>query len=162
MMRFTIVGQTDTDQTETISFVGPPHGLKALAACCAQGTTAISEILIRLGFYDIDLSRRVREQLSVFREHNTEDDSTWIEEKIASDADYELPIVVLSESTRRLSLQPGKLGMIVFNLPARRIVQVQNSYANLERSDRGRVRRDGKPTTTFYNYALPAEWTIVP
>lgn len=162
MMRFTIVGQTDIDQTETISFVGPPHGLKALAACCAQGTVAIAEILVKLGFYDIDLSRRLREQLAVFREHNTEEDSAWIEEKISTDQHYDLPIVVLSESTRRLSLQPSKLGLIVFNLPARRIVQVQNSYANLERSDRGRVRRDGKPTTTYYSYALPAEWTIVP
>lgn len=157
MMRFTII-----DLSETMSFVGPPHALKALAACCAQGTTTIPEIITKLGFYDIDFSRQLREQLSVFREHNTELDSTWIEEKIATDPSYESLLVVGSEATRRVSLQPGKLGLVVFNIPAKRIVQIQNSYANLERSDRGRVRRDGKPTTTYYNYALPADWTIVP
>lgn len=157
MMRFTII-----DLSETMSFVGPPHALKALAACCAQGVATISEIITKLGFYDIDLSRRLREQLTVFREHNTEIDAAWIEAKVATDPSYETLLMVGSEATRRVSLQPGKLGLIVFNIPAKRIVQIQNSYANLERSDRGRVRRDGKPTTTYYNYALPADWTIVP
>ena len=71
-------------------------------------------------------------------------------------------IAVLDEQTRRASLEPARLGLVVFNLPARRIVQIQNSYANLERSDRGRVRRNGQPVQTCYSYTLPDEWSIVP
>jgi hypothetical protein len=86
----------------------------------------------------------------------------WIEERVSTDPDYADLLMVVSESTRQVSLQPGSLGLVVFNLPARRIVQIANSYANLERADRGRVRRDGKATSTFYSYALPDDWTIVP
>lgn len=157
MMRFTII-----DHEETMTFLGPPHALKAIAACCAQGTATNAEMITKLGFYDIDLSRRLREQLAVFREHNTETDVEWIEERVRTDPDYADLLMVVSEPTRRVSLQPGSLGLIVFNLPARRIVQIANSYANLERADRGRVRRDGKATSTFYSYALPDDWTIVP
>ena len=46
--------------------------------------------------------------------------------------------------------------------PQNLLDQVQNTYANLQRSDRGRVRRDGKATQTFYSYTLPSDWSIVP
>jgi hypothetical protein len=59
-------------------------------------------------------------------------------------------------------LEPVRYGLVVFNLIARRIVQVQNSYANLERSDRGRIRVEGKPVRRLYQYSLPEEWSIVP
>lgn len=156
-MRFTII-----DQNDTISFVAPPHALKAIAACCANGAATIGETLAGLAPYDAELSRALRDQLSVFREHNTRDDARWIAQRLADEANYEGVVVVLDEQTRRTSLEPARLGLVVFNLPARRIVQVQNSYANLERSDRGRVRRKGKPVQTFYSYTLPDDWSIVP
>jgi hypothetical protein len=59
-------------------------------------------------------------------------------------------------------LEPRRLGVIIFNLKARRIVQVQNSYSELLRSDRGRVRVDGRPTRQIYRYSLPEEWAILP
>jgi hypothetical protein len=57
---------------------------------------------------------------------------------------------------------PGDLGLVLFNIPSKRIVQIENHYANLERSDRGRIRRNGQPTRALYRYALPDEWQIVP
>jgi hypothetical protein len=157
MMRFTII-----DQQDTISFIAPPHALKAITACCANGAEATGDILAGLAPYDAELSRRLRDQLAVFREHNTREDARWIAERLDEESGYEPVIAVIDEQTRRASLEPARLGLVVFNLPARRIVQVQNSYANLERSDRGRVRRKGKPVATFYSYTLPEDWSIVP
>jgi hypothetical protein len=52
--------------------------------------------------------------------------------------------------------------LVVFNLKERRIIQVQNSYANLERRDRGRIRIDGEPTGMLFQYELPSDWMLVP
>jgi hypothetical protein len=69
---------------------------------------------------------------------------------------------VVDEATRRRSLEPGLGGLVVYNLRAKRIIQVQNSYADLQRKDRGRLRRDGRPVRAYYWYELPADWSIVP
>jgi hypothetical protein len=157
MMRFTIV-----DDRSTTSFLAPPHVLKAITACCARGVSTVREILSMLAEYDAILANEIKDQLSVFREHNTSSDTSWIQARFDQALDEAGPFDVLDERTRRVSLEPTRLGLVVFNLPARRIVQVQNTYANLQRSDRGRVRRNGKPTQTFYSYTLPADWSIVP
>ena|SRR5829696_1657963 len=157
MMRFTIV-----DDRSTTSFLAPPHVLKAITACCARGVSSVREVLSMLAEYDAILANEIKDQLSVFREHNTSSDTAWIQARFDQELDEAGPFDVLDERTRRVSLEPTRLGLVVFNLPARRIVQVQNTYANLQRSDRGRVRRNGKPTQTFYSYTLPADWSIVP
>jgi hypothetical protein len=157
MMRFTIV-----DDRSTTSFLAPPHVLKAITACCARGVSTVREVLSMLAEYDAILANEIRDQLSVFREHNTSSDTGWIQARFDQALDEAGPFDVLDERTRRVSLEPTRLGLVVFNLPARRIVQVQNTYANLQRSDRGRVRRNGNPTQTFYSYTLPADWSIVP
>ena len=157
MMRFTIV-----DDRSTTSFLAPPHVLKAITACCARGVSNVREVLSMLAEYDAILANEIKDQLSVFREHNTSNDTGWIQARFDQALDEAGPFDVLDERTRRVSLEPTRLGLVVFNLPARRIVQVQNTYANLQRSDRGRVRRNGKPTQTFYSYTLPADWSIVP
>jgi hypothetical protein len=59
-------------------------------------------------------------------------------------------------------LQPVKVGLIIFNLRAKRIVQVQNSYGVLHRSDRGRYFENGQPTDRLYFYRLPSDWSLVP
>ena len=157
MMRFTIV-----DDRSTTSFLAPPHVLKAITACCARGVSSVRGVLSMLAEYDAILANEIKDQLSVFREHNTSNDTGWIQARFDQELDEAGPFDVLDEHTRRVSLEPTRLGLVVFNLPARRIVQVQNTYANLQRSDRGRVRRNGKPTQTFYSYTLPADWSIVP
>jgi|GEM_PF-183653 len=69
---------------------------------------------------------------------------------------------VIDETTRNESLQPVKVGLIIFNLRAKRIVQVQNSYGVLHRSDRGRYFENGQPTDRLYFYRLPVDWSLVP
>ncbi len=69
---------------------------------------------------------------------------------------------VLNSITRQESLEPVGIGLVIFNLPARRIVQVQNSYGVLKRSDRGRYFENGQPTERLYFYRLPNEWSLLP
>src|SRR5262245_18072021 len=64
MMRFTIV-----DHLGTISFPGPPHALKALAASCSAGAGDHRALLDSLAHYDADLSAFVLNGLAVFDEH---------------------------------------------------------------------------------------------
>jgi hypothetical protein len=52
--------------------------------------------------------------------------------------------------------------LVVFNLKERRIIQVQNNYADLRRKDRGRIRVDGEPTDLMFQYELPGEWALLP
>ncbi len=156
-IRFTVI-----DATCTTTFLAPPHCLKAFAATCALGVETTPELLAGLARYDPDVSRRLRDQLGIFHEHNVAGETSWITTQLAEDPDHPFPVVVLDEPTRGLSQRPGPYGLIVLNLPAKRIVQIQNTYANLERSDRGRLRRNGQPARTLYHYTLPDEWTIVP
>jgi len=157
MMRFTII-----DSTATTTFLAPPHALKAIAACCAGGAATMSQLISALAPYDNELSTTLRDQLAIFLEHNVPGETTWVTDRLRDDADYKEPVVVFDEPTRLLSLRPGPLGVVVFNIPARRIVQIQNTYADLERSDRGRVRRNGHPIPEYYRYTLPDDWSIVP
>lgn len=69
---------------------------------------------------------------------------------------------VLDDETRRESLEPVSIGLVIFNLPAKRIIQVQNSYGVLKRSDRGRYFQDGQPTERLYFYRLPNDWSLLP
>ncbi|MEA2586920.1 MAG: hypothetical protein QOF33_5005, partial [Thermomicrobiales bacterium] len=156
MMRFTVV-----DRAGTISFPGPPHGLKALAAGCSAGAADHRVLIETLARYDAELSTFVLNGLAMFDEHvavgNPESVRTWLDRADGTDR---RPLRVVDEATRRVSLQPGRLGVVIFNLAARRIVQVQNSYAELLRADRGRVRVDGRPTGRIYRYSLPSDWLI--
>jgi hypothetical protein len=158
MMRFTVV-----DPAGAVSFVAPPHALKALAASCSRGVVDHRDLIALMGEYDPLLSRQVLKGLRVFDEHNTERDSRAVRQWL-TDAEPAAspPFRVVDELTRNASLQPVRYGLVVFNLTARRIVQVQNSYADLHRSDRGRIWVHGEPTRQLYRYELPEEWTIVP
>lgn len=158
MMRFTIV-----DHAGTISFPGPPHALKALAAGCSAGVVDHRSLLESLATYDAALSALVLDGLAVFDEHVISSNPESVRIWLANSADKdERPIRVVDDITRRVSLEPRRLGVVIFNLAARRIVQVQNSYAELLRADRGRVRVDGRPTGRIYRYSLPNEWSILP
>lgn len=158
MMRFTIV-----DGQGTISFPGPPHGLKALAAGCSAGAADHRSLLESLSVYDADLATFVLDGLAIFDEHvaatNADSVRRWLDDSPDS---RERPLRVVDEATRRVSLEPRRLGVVIFNLAARRIVQIQNSYAELLRADRGRVRVDGRPTRRIFRYSLPSDWLILP
>ena len=157
-MRFTVV-----DGTGTVSFVGPCHALKMIAAACSRCPRDHRELLEFTAEYDARLSRDVLAGLAVFDEHNVPGNVDAIRAQLSTNGAVDVPpFRVLDELTRQRSLDPVRAGLVVFNLPAQRIVQVQNSYADLGRQGRGRIRRDGRPTRRLYHYELPGDWSIVP
>ncbi|MBX6342093.1 MAG: hypothetical protein IRY97_06520, partial [Thermomicrobiaceae bacterium] len=113
--------------------------------------------------YDSEFIDTVRYGLAIFDEHNTQDDARAFRSILDTTPSRELPpFRVLDAATKAASLEPAGTGLLLFNLEARRIVQVQNSYAQLLRQDRGRIRRNGQPTRILYHYRLPDDWSIVP
>lgn len=151
------------DQRGTVSFLAPPHGLKVLAASITQGATDGGELLAFAHAYDANWALNVRMQIMRFDEHNVEAVAAGYHNAIAgADQDDHPAFRVMDTETRARSLIPGRLGLIVFNLKERRIIQVQNNYADLQRKDRGRIRVDGEPTDLLFQYELPREWALVP
>lgn len=162
VMRFTIV-----DNNGTVSFVAPCNVLKALVAACSKFPADLESLLAASTRYDTDLQDNVLNGLAVFDEHNAEGGY----EQIHSAIDYAdeqhthhtIPAFrVVDETTREASLRPVKAGLVLFNLKDRRIIQVQNTYDNVRRRDRGRIHRNGEPTDRLYHYSLPSDWQIVP
>ena len=158
-MRYTIV-----DPRGSVSFVGPCQGLKALVAACADGAGPLAEdLLAGAGEYDNELRDTILNGLHRFDEHNLPGDYTAIRAELTGAAAGESPVFrVVDEVTRAASLEPVKAGLVLFNLKEKRIVQVQNTYADVRREDRGRVRRNGRVTGRFYTYRLPPDWQIIP
>ena len=157
-MRFTII-----DREGTLSFVGPCHAMKMLTAACSRRPVDHRALLAIAEEYDPRFAGTVRAGLSRF-------DAEWSPEAAGAfharlrDARSEdrPPFRVVDDVTRRQSLEPVRAGLVVFNLNAKRIVQVQNSYDDLRRKDRGRLRRDGRPVRAYYAYELPPDWSLVP
>ena len=134
-----------------------------LVAACSRRPDTVAQLLEFTRPYDADFVTGVRGGLAVFDEHNVPENPAAFREVLSGTPSRELPpFRVLDERLRRASLEPVETGLIVINLAARRIIQIQNSYAEVLRSDRGRVRRNGKPTRLLYHYQLPAEWQLVP
>lgn len=165
-MRYTVV-----DGAGTTSFVGPDHLMKMLAAACSRDPADLAALLLLTEEFDPKLTRAIAAGLDRFDAVRvrasplqpaapTPNESG--EDTAGSGEDTALPFRVVDESSRRQSLAPASAGLVVFNLPAKRIVQIQNSYAELRRQDRGRLRRDGRPVRAYYSYELPPEWIIVP
>ena len=160
VMRFTVI-----DRDGTTSFVAPCHALKTLTAACSRRPRDHRDLFAIAEEYDPRLTGGIVKALSRF-------DAEWNDEaanpaslharlRDAGPAEKP-PFRVVDEVTRRQSLEPVHAGLVVFNLPAKRIVQIQNSYADLRRKDRGRLHRDGRPVRALYSYELPPDWSIVP
>ena len=156
-MRFTVV-----DNRETVSFVAPGHALKMLAAACSRHAQDYRDLIHKIADYDAQLARRLLNGLA--SDHSTAappDDIVGAPGLQPAGHETELFRVLNAEQLRK-STEPVDAGLVLFNLPAKRIVQVQNSYADLRRKDKGRLWRDGRPVRAFYSYELPDDWTIVP
>ena len=158
VIRFTVI-----DHCGATSFVGPCHAIKMLVAACSNRPESTEQLLEFTRPYDADFISTVRGALAVFDEYNVPNNPAAFRAKLATVSSRDLPpFRVLDDRLRRASLEPVDTGLIIINLAARRIIQIQNSYAEVLRADRGRVRQNGKPTRTLYRYKLPAEWHIVP
>ena len=157
-MRFTVI-----DQEGTMSFVGPCHAMKMLTAACSRRPEDHRALLAITEEFDPRLAVKVRAGLSHFDARWSVDGVIDVQAHLGSGREEDgPPFRVVDEATRRRSLEPVRAGLVVFNLNAKRIVQVQNSYSDLQRKDRGRLHRDGRPVRAYYSYELPPDWRIVP
>lgn len=158
LMRFNLV-----DDTGILSFLAPGHVLKALTAICSRDARQQRDVIAMLAEFDDEVARSLRQGLSVFDEHWTASDdptsAAWLD---TVDLAGDTPFRVVDERTRAASLTAGSLGLVVVNLASRRIVQLENRYGELLRSDKGRLRRGGKAVPVLYRFSLPSAWSIVP
>ena len=158
LMRFTVV-----DRTSTVSFIGPDRALQALVAACARGPETLEALLEFAAPFTADLRERVLSGLAVFDEHNAPGNYRWIHAALDYCKREETPVFrVVDDRTREASLSPVWAGAVVFNLKARRIVQIQNTYAEIKRKGRLRIMEGARPTNRVQRYELPPEWTVVP
>jgi hypothetical protein len=148
------------DERESVSFLGPAHAVKAVAAACSHGARSWQDVVRKSRHYDPDWAEAVFRGLLIFEEyHEPVDEPDAGSAKSINPAD---PFRIWDQPTRRHSMEPGRLGLVIFNLKEQRIIQVQNSYSDLERQGRSRVRSKGRPTAKIYHYRLPEDWAIVP
>jgi hypothetical protein len=158
MMRFTVI-----DAHGTVSFSGPGHCLKALVAACSYGPVELEDLLQRVRQIDGRFVEHVLNELARFDEHvvpeHPESIDRWLEQSGESTCEA---FRVFDQRLRNRSLTAERLGVVLFNLPEHRIVQIENSYGELLRQDRGRIRVNGKPVNRYYHYSLPENWSLLP
>ncbi len=158
LMRYTIV-----DGAKRISFVGPVTALQSLVAACATNPRSVDQMLAAIEGYQPKLAEHVRSGLAVFDEHNSAGNFSHIHAAIDFCKPQDLPpFRVLDARTREASLTPVRAGVVLFNLNAKRIVQIQNTWREIERKGRVRIMDRETSTTRVHRYELPAEWSLVP
>ena len=158
IMRYTVV-----DGRGAISFVADCDSLNAMVAACADGPRSVQHFLEALARYDSKLTDHITSGLAVFDEHNTADRYDTILAALKFLRSHELPVFrVLDDSTREASLHQVKAGVILFNLMAKRIVQIQNTYREVRRKGRLLLRGEKQAAMRVHRYELPAEWSLVP
>ncbi len=101
--------------------------------------------------------------LAVFDEHNSPSNYRWVHAALDYCLPQEAPVFrVVDPRTEEVSLSPVRAGVVVFNLLAKRIVQLQNTYCEIRRKGRVRVLRNNQPTDRVHRYELPEDWSLVP
>lgn len=159
VMRYTVI-----DARGSVSFVAPVGSLKPMIAACSHRPSSVGELLRALAPYDDQVAHDVASSLAVFDEHITPETSERLHQ-LLGDAPEQTPPVfrVFDERTREASMRAARGGLVLFNLKARRIVQIHNNVLRVRRRDRGRVRSGGVPMDgQLYSYELPEDWSLVP
>lgn len=151
------------DADGAVSVVGPAHGLKVLAAACSCGPESIAELLDLAKPFDATWIQQVRTGLMIFDEHNVgEVNPDYAPVVTNADDANQRPFRIIDQTTRTRSMVPARLGLVIVNVRTQRIIQIHNSYAELRRKGRGRIRAEGRPTRSLFHYELPEAWSIVP
>lgn len=158
VMRFTVL-----DHQGTVSFVIHSSALTALVAACAADPASLRELLDATQRYDRTLRDYVLNGLAVFDEHNLPDDYQDIHQQLDTLPAPEIPVFrVVDERTRDVSLESVKAGVVLFNLPRKRIVLIQNMYDTVERAGKVNYHNGRFLSRREFDYELPASWSIVP
>ena len=154
---------TFIDAHGTVSFGSAGHVLKMMASVCARSPRSFAEALEWLSPLDPDAAHSIRTGLDLFDEFVISDDRETITAWLASnDPTTGLPIRLCDSRFREYTLAPLPLGVVLFNLPDRRIVQIENRYGSILRRDQGRLRRNGQPLRQVYRYELSDDWSLLP
>lgn len=157
-MRFTVI-----DPRGRVSFVAPCSTLEGLVAACSSGPRTLEQLFQKAEPFVGDLGQRVLSGLAVFDEHTSPNNPRWIHAAFDVCAPRDTPpFRVVDPLTEQTSLAPVRAGVVVFNLVAKRIVQIQNTYAEVRRKGRVRVVRGDQPTGRVMRYELPEDWSLVP
>lgn len=158
VMRLTVV-----DASGSVSFVAHTSAALALTAACATSPESLQDLLRITQTYDRGLRDLVLNGLAVFDEHNVPGNLAAIHEQLRTRPPRELPVFrVLDETTREASLRPVRAGVILFNLPAKRIVQIANTDEILDRAGKVNYHNGRFLSIREFEYELPPDWSIVP
>lgn len=158
LLRYTVV-----DEQGSVSFIADGEALPALVAACARNPSNIDELLQESDRFYHNLHETVLNGLSLFDERNVPGHYETIHQAFAFCAPHEQPVFrVVDDITSEMSTQAVKAGVVVFNLRAKRIVQIQNSFREIRREGRARVFDGRRLTNRVYSYRLPREWALVP
>ncbi len=157
-IRITII-----DPNTTISFGAPGYLAKMTAAACGHNPTAIEQVMGTLTTLDPDTALAIKSGLARFDEFVVKDDLASVDQWLVDNEPMDgTPFRLVDPRLREASLTPLELGTVMFNLPDKRIVQLENRYGALQRKDLGRMRRDGQPIGQLYRYELSADWSLLP
>jgi hypothetical protein len=157
-MRFTLV-----ERHQGLSFVAQPTALAVLVASCARDPQSIQALLDGAERDDIQLVAYLRAGLAVFDEHNAHGNFAQIHSALRSGSRAPQPVFrIVDEVTRAASLQPYRWGLVLFNVAEKRIVQVQNTYAEVRRAGLVPTFPEAGREGEQRRYRLPARWQIVP
>lgn len=154
---------TVIDRHGGISFLTHGDALPALVAACSTSPLTIDDLLTDAEPYYKNLSDYVYAGLAVFDEHNTPGHYEAIHKELTTLPRYKQPVFrIVDDLTREASLRPVKAGAVIFNLKAKRIVQMVNSYREIRRTGLGHIFDGLGPTGAVFRYRLPEEWALVP
>jgi hypothetical protein len=154
---------TVVDGSGTVSFIAHASAAQALAAACASEPTTLRELLDASITYDKRLRDNVLADLAVFDEHNVPDDLTDIHHRLDTLAPRQVRAFrVLDPITREASLNPVRSGVILYNLPARRIVQIENTYEPIRPAGQVNYHNGQFLSVRLIPYELSPAWVIVP
>lgn len=158
LFRFTII-----DDSGGISFVAHADALPALLGACSREPDTLEKLLDHtVPFYQA-LREYVLNGLAVFAELNTPGHYEVIHQALRLALPHDLPVFrIVDDETREASLQSVKAGCVILNLPAKRIVQIQNTYQRIDRKGCGHVFDGSRTTDSIFYYRLPKEWQLVP
>ncbi len=154
---------TVVDVHGTVSFVAHCSAAVALTAACASDPNSLGDLLDACTRYDRGLRSHVLAGLAVFDEHNLPDNLSVIHRQLDTVPPRDISAFrVLDPVTREASLRPVRAGIIIFNLIAKRIVQIENTYEPLARSGEVNFHNGKFLSIRLLPYELPSEWSIVP
>jgi hypothetical protein len=154
---------TVIDHNGGISFVTHADALPALVAACTANPLTVDDFLSTVEPYYRSLYDYVQAGLAIFDEHNAGGHYEVIHRALTRVPRHKQPVFrVVDDLTREASLRPVKAGAVIFNLPAKRIVQMVNSYQEIRRTGKGRVFDGSRHTDATFRYKLPEEWALVP